>query len=594
MKLWTNKMTSAKQAAARQRRMLRKRKTLTGVDFKGLFATNIEYVSITSRRSDQLEEVVIRQPRWGKNFQIPVLAKGQTLSITLTHGGTATVSAEALAGDPTKANAKELNDIKVPVDNGPYDANLTLHSTRTKLKHNSGKGVAKLQYYAQFMRGRSLLTTFVAFVFLLVSTRSLLLDPLRPCVALSMQPAGGAEVAAGVAEVESAGSNAKIHFDQVVVESVDEEGGLAAAEKAGGAEATAGVGDGSAASEVCFSTADTRAWLSCAVGDHSMGGLVLIWLLGMMISLMYVIEALLGIITAHSNGYDVSLIDEEVTAGELPPVPIKFVQGTVNDGGMPEAVRRWKITYNWRMENDIDNLLEKAQPDFDVIKKYYPHFWCGIAKKGSICYYEKCGYVDLKALKAAGVTVPQLIEYYTFMTEYMWNVIAPDEDGPNSQCLTIFDVKNVSLFDVVGEVLTFIKGTSGIAGAHYPERCANILIVNAPGIFSSVWKLIKPMIAPATQEKVRIAKAGEETTNEMLTLIDLDQLPEEYGGTFKPGDGKEEACRWFSPEEIGFRKFVYELNKKNGLSEPYGHDHGPTPRRPQLTEPRRGPNEALS
>mmetsp|Transcript_7777 Transcript_7777/g.20025 ORF Transcript_7777/g.20025 Transcript_7777/m.20025 type:complete len:81 (+) Transcript_7777:162-404(+) len=80
----------------------------------------------------------------------------------------------------------------------------------------------------------------------------------------------------------------------------------------------------------------------------------------------------------------------------------------------------------------------------------------------------------------------------------------------------------------------------------------------------------------------------------MLTLIDLDQLPEEYGGTFKPGDGKEEACRWFSPEEIGFRKFVYELNKKNGLSEPYGHDHGPTPRRPQLTEPRRGPNEALS
>ena len=40
-------------------------------------------------------------------------------------------------------------------------------------------------------------------------------------------------------------------------------------------------------------------------------------------------------------------------------------------------------------------------------------------KKGSICYYEKCGFVDLKALKAAGVTVPQLVEYYTFMTEYV-------------------------------------------------------------------------------------------------------------------------------------------------------------------------------
>ena len=185
------------------------------------------------------------------------------------------------------------------VDNGPFDANLTLHSTRIKLKHNSGKGVAKLQYFAQFMRGRSLLTTFVAFVFLLVSTKSLLLDPLRPCVALSMQPAGGAEVAAGVAEVESAGSNAKIHFDQVVVESVGEEGG---------AKVTAGVGSGPPASEVCFSPADTRAWLSCAVGDHSMGGTVLIWLLGMMIALMYVLaEALETLISTLSLTHALTL-----------------------------------------------------------------------------------------------------------------------------------------------------------------------------------------------------------------------------------------------------------------------------------------------
>lgn len=56
---------------------------------------------------------MIRQPRWGKNFQIPLLAKGQSLRITLNHGGVATVSAEALAGDQAKANAKELNDIKV-------------------------------------------------------------------------------------------------------------------------------------------------------------------------------------------------------------------------------------------------------------------------------------------------------------------------------------------------------------------------------------------------------------------------------------------------------------------------------------------------
>ena len=36
--------------------------------------------------------------------------------------------------------------------------------------------------------------------------------------------------------------------------------------------------------------------------------------------------------------------------------------------------------------------------------------------------------------------------------------------GPASKCLTIFDVGGVSIFEVVGEVLEFIKGTSGIAG----------------------------------------------------------------------------------------------------------------------------------
>ena len=40
----------------------------------------------------------------------------------------------------------------------------------------------------------------------------------------------------------------------------------------------------------------------------------------------------------------------------------------------------------------------------------------------------KVGRVDLKAMKSAGVTVPQIINYYTYMTEYMWNVISPEPE----------------------------------------------------------------------------------------------------------------------------------------------------------------------
>ena len=68
--------------------------------------------------------------------------------------------------------------------------------------------------------------------------------------------------------------------------------------------------------------------------------------------------------------------------------PLKFIQGTINDGGMAEARRRWGITNRWRQEQDVDNILTIPQPDFDAIKEHYPHFCCGRAKCGSVCYYD--------------------------------------------------------------------------------------------------------------------------------------------------------------------------------------------------------------
>eukprot|EP00622_Pseudochattonella_farcimen_P000172 FR734616.1.p1 GENE.FR734616.1~~FR734616.1.p1 ORF type:complete len:335 (+),score=31.49 FR734616.1:59-1006(+) len=278
---------------------------------------------------------------------------------------------------------------------------------------------------------------------------------------------------------------------------------------------------------VCFAPANIHHWVTCSWASDSSSPVLpslFAWMVGMLVALHSLAGALTAMASGRAQGFDIRLIDEVVHGAELPPIPQKFIDGTVNDGGESEALRRWKITYQWRQDNGIDTMLDKPMPNFDVIKRFYPHFWCGRARKGSICYYEKVGRVDLKAMKSAGVTVPQIINYYTYMTEYMWNVISPEPEGPASKCLTIFDVGGVSIFEVVGEVLEFIKGTSGIAGDHYPERCANILIINAPKIFSSIWSMISPMINPVTRDKVRISCAGEATTNEMMTLIDRDQL----------------------------------------------------------------------
>ena len=44
-------------------------------------------------------------------------------------------------------------------------------------------------------------------------------------------------------------------------------------------------------------------------------------------------------------------------------VPRRFILGTLSDGGMKEASRRWRITADWRRRDDIDEILFKPIPE---------------------------------------------------------------------------------------------------------------------------------------------------------------------------------------------------------------------------------------
>lgn len=86
--------------------------------------------------------------------------------------------------------------------------------------------------------------------------------------------------------------------------------------------------------------------------------------------------------------------------------------------------------------------------------------------------------------------------------------------------------------------------------------------------------MIRPLINETTAAKVRIVKAGQETTNAINEFVELDQIPVEYGGKLRFGEG-EDTCRHMCPEEVQLREHVYAINKKfqeeraaEGLPEP--------------------------
>eukprot|EP01041_Mallomonas_annulata_P000951 gene951-1846_t len=228
-------------------------------------------------------------------------------------------------------------------------------------------------------------------------------------------------------------------------------------------------------------------------------------------------------------------------------VPSRYIRGC---GEYEEALRRWRLTLDWRKEFDVDSILQEPQPDFNVIKDCYPHFIHGRSRFGQPVYYELLGKINIKRLQDHGVSVHRLLRYYIFITEYIWAEVEPDDD--HGQLVTILDVSGVGVADLMGDALEFMKEASKVIQSHYVERCKKMFIVNAPFFFNMLWRIISPMLHENTRRKISILGVDK---SEILLFIDAKQLPAAYGGTGPP--------LGTSVEEINLRNFVARINSRH-------------------------------
>ena len=149
--------------------------------------------------------------------------------------------------------------------------------------------------------------------------------------------------------------------------------------------------------------------------------------------------------------------------------------------------------------------------------------------------YERPGKINLAALKDAGVSIAELLRYNIFVNEFQWNVLGR-EPKESQKCVTIIDMEGCGLSQAKGEVIEFIKAVSAYRGAHYPERCDHIFIINAPAWFSWLWKMLTPFIDARTRSRAHIVAApgwyatGTEIFDELHKEMDPEQIPLDYGG----------------------------------------------------------------
>ena len=111
-----------------------------------------------------------------------------------------------------------------------------------------------------------------------------------------------------------------------------------------------------------------------------------------------------------------------------------------------------------------------------------------------------------------------------------------------------------------GDTLKYLKAAMAIGQAHYPDRTFKIFICNAPGWFSMLWKMVKPMINEATQKKISILSKSE-TLKGLSEVLTLDNIPAYYGGKLDCGiSGQPDVCRTQSPDALRLQRYVEKIN----------------------------------
>ena len=214
-----------------------------------------------------------------------------------------------------------------------------------------------------------------------------------------------------------------------------------------------------------------------------------------------------------------SPVPDELDSSSALAIPARYYRGCG-----AEAAERWRQTLQWRRDQRLDGLLAEEQPRFELMKRCYPSYFHGRSKTGAPVIYEQLGCIDIKRLKAEGIDKTTLLRHYLFHIEYLWQIIEPSEEG---QAITVMDIKNVQVYDIIGEVLDFLKLASQTIQQHYVERCCKIFIVNTPFFFHMIWSVVSPLIHENTRRKITIL--GQDTSP-LLDYIDVDVVPLQYGG----------------------------------------------------------------
>mmetsp|Transcript_30577 Transcript_30577/g.44975 ORF Transcript_30577/g.44975 Transcript_30577/m.44975 type:complete len:403 (-) Transcript_30577:43-1251(-) len=256
---------------------------------------------------------------------------------------------------------------------------------------------------------------------------------------------------------------------------------------------------------------------------------------------------------------------EETDEAEAQPRNLTFTATSPDDGSAedPDGIpARWfdmkkgdregakeafETHLAWREEFNVDTMLERPHPKFDVCKQMAPHYFAGRDPHNNIIFVQRPAHVDFELMRMNNATIEDLLLHYVYVIQYCWNIMEP---APDAIMTNVLDMRGSSFRQMSNsEYIEFGKRFVSMMSANYPGRSYKTLIINAPTWINVLYKIFKPMLRESTRQKIIILKAGEEQDTALKFYLG-DALPDDLlsaGDTKK--DKKDMGTRYYVPVE---------------------------------------------
>lgn len=209
-------------------------------------------------------------------------------------------------------------------------------------------------------------------------------------------------------------------------------------------------------------------------------------------------------------------------------IPTRFLE--MQGGDREKAKKAVEATLQWRKENDVDNILVKPHPNFEICKSVFPHYFLGRDKSGDVIFLQRPALIDFEKAKKNGVSKEDLLMHYIYVNEYLWQIM--EGHKPTGTMTSVIDMTGVQLGMLrKKDLVQFLKLFVMTMDSHFPQRAHKTLLINAPKWAQTGYKLVSPLMRESTKAKIEIMSRGkkqDEALRKYLPKDAQDSLPASY------------------------------------------------------------------